>query len=325
MSELSPLTVGRAGVVVLGARTTPVTPIASLTKAQRKARDAEVERAHAMYFDYNQRRHTTSERFAEAGHPLARAYNAIAKLFFSMKYCSNASTRLIAYANVGGTMEQSASEVVSIHRPEICESWSVFREINGTYFGHVYPASPQWNDFVDATIATRFKHSNAHMGPNFIKVETTRTDVRRAFVALTEAFPCLRFSEGRDSRHFSIDLKDKPSVKAIQAAFQLVRMHFKPYLLPKGASDVDTRELPLPKKHFRLANVSEVTVTPTAIHVPLIPYGKEGATLLSDNVQKLLGLVEQGYPFEGDVESYLSKHFSAKEMRAMKRQYSTAG
>lgn len=325
MSELSPLTIGCAGVVVLGARATPVTPITALTKAQRNVRDAAVERAHAMYFDYNQRRHTTSERFAEAGHPLTRAYQAIAKLFFSMKYCSNASTRFIAYAEVGGSIEQSTAESVTIHRPEICESWNVFREINGTYFGHVYPASEQWDGFVSAVIATNFKHSNAHMNPNFICVETTRNDVRRAFVALVEAFPCLRFSEGRDSRHFSIDLKAKPSVKAIQAAFQLVRTHFKPYLLPKGTSDVDTRELPLPKKHFRLANVTEVTVTPTAIHVPLIPFGKEGATLLSDNVQKLLALVAQGYPFEGDVESYLSKHFSAKELAALKKQCSTAG
>lgn len=325
MPASSSLTIGQAGVVVLGSRPAKSDLIRPLTKAQRQSRDQDVARAHAMYFDYNQGRHATSERFAGAGHPLTKVYDAIAKLFFSLNYCCNASTRWIAYANVGGTIEQSAAEAVTLHRPEICESWNVGRDINGTYFGHVYPASNQWDAFVEATIASGFKHSNAHMNPNFISVETSRNDVRRAFVDLAEKFPCLRFSEGRNSRHFSIDLKDKPSIKALQAVFQLVRTHFKPYVLPKATSDCDPRELPLPQKHFRLANVPAVTVTPTAIHVPLIPMSHAGEALLADNVQKLLALVDQGYPFAGDVCAYLSPHLHKKELAALQKKYGGGG
>lgn len=323
MSTLSPLTIGKSGVVILGSRAPAVEPLKSLTKAQRNARDKVVERAHDSYFNYNQSRHSTSERFARAGHPFASAYDAIAKLYFSMKYCNNSGTRVVAYANVGGAIEQSAAEAVSISRPEICESWNVDREIDGTYFGHVYPASAQWDDFVEATIASGFKHSNAHMNPNFISVESNRDYVRRDFVELADAFPCLRFSS-RDSRHFSIELKEKPSVKAIQAVMQLVKKHFKPYLLPKGTTETDERTLPLEKKHFRLANVSEVKVTDTAIQVPLIPFSKEGAALLLKTINQLLELVEQGYPFAGDVEGYVSKHVTAKELSEMNRKYAKA-
>lgn len=292
------------------------TPFQKLSKQEKLDRNAGLAKSHAMYRDYNQRRSNSSEHLASKGHPMASLYRVAAKLFFSLYYCCNASSRLMASNNSG-------SEQIRMDLPHIRERWHGYVLINEQPFYGIYPSHPDYEKTIEAFAAAGFPNSTASASCLFttLTVKTNTADVIDALYRYQSEHPsvCIR----RDGSQYSITLdglkNELPKVKVLRGLVALLKTLYKPYLLPTGSADCDERPLPLAERPMLLGNVKEVTIRPLTVLFPLIAIGDTEHQLRV--VNQVVRLLESGYPLSADVESYLSRLVTEKTLKDLKKRF----
>lgn len=126
-------------------------------RAKRNIALNQAELLHKRYCDYNQAERVTSRKLADNGHPAASLYNAIQREFDTLRFACNSNARLI-----GLLVDDAGNQVASLELwcPTLGLPWDCFKEIDGEYFGHIYPAHDKYERYVDANIAAKFPGVN---------------------------------------------------------------------------------------------------------------------------------------------------------------------
>lgn len=297
-----------------------------MTRLEKQQRTARLNDAHQRYQDYNQGRDDASEYLSAAGHPLAAWYRVVATLFFKTRYCSNAAERVLA-SNASG------SETIEIHSPVIREKNDRAWDIDGQYYASVYPAHPQYMEWVHAFARSGFKGSDAHLNCIFttLTVKTNRDDVRDALHAFAGKNPWLKCSIRYDRALTLTFVRVNgkiPSSHGFGKAIRLLKTLFKDFWLPGlRPEDVNTLqdELPLAERAVMLGGGRDVVYKPRTILLPLWRLG-HSADVQQHNqhvLKQIKTLLDNGYPWNAGIEQHLSHILKSQELMKLKKKYTT--
>lgn len=243
--------------------------------------------AHERYRHYNQRERSDHHLMAVLGHPRAGGYREARRFFDRLKYACNASARLFTYSGDG--------ECASFWAPELDLSWHPEGPL--ARFGHVYPASGVWDEYIAAAAAAKWKGAL----PTYTRaygswhVRTTNPGLEQALKALLRTGGAHGTEPTSHTRYFSIT---PTSLKQHRQVVALLREHHGEHVLPaRTAADreADAKPTPLADKPLMLANVPEVKVTDHHVLVPLAPLGEKGPAVALPAVQRIAELLREGW------------------------------
>lgn len=288
-----------------------------MTAAQKKQRAQHLQSMHQMYHAYNQTECKRSRMLADLGHPLRTLYQAVADTFFSLYYCSNASTRLLASDHEG-------REEVSLHMPTIRESdkqYTIGGETRYIPRANFEAASAFYQDFA----AAGFPGSEAFLGCIFtsICIKSARQDVLEAIRQYVKDSPYLVMEPL--SGYYMITLEraagKTPPIHAFNHLIGLLKRLFKPYLLRTPREQMPA-ETPFQQRPFMMGNVKSVTVKPHHILVPLLSTHDNDHNLAV--VHQVEELLQRGYPFTAEVEHFLKGVIQPTALKKMKKSFLAA-
>lgn len=290
--------------------------VIEITTKRRRAREAHCHMQNLNYRHYNQQEHETVSKLAEGNHPASALYTACRWYFDTLSVACNSAARLVAMTvdRKGEPLHSLEFWVPSLSLPTYCD-----KDLNGEYFGRIYPAHERWNAYVDAMIAAGFPgvkkelHNGQFIINNELSCESALSDEERqsakaAFSQLQQALVELAestgefdvslqsLSETRSSITVRLDRLSK--IKTFKALVRVFTTAFKGSLLPKRRPDQDTKEqyVPLAERKVMLGNVSKVTDNGNTILLPLIPFNDEAQAIQLDIVNTLREKVLQGLP-----------------------------
>jgi hypothetical protein len=253
-----------------------------------------------VYCDYNQIESPTHRLMVDLGHPGAAAYQEARHYFDTLRYASNAGARFAAWKDQFDNTQFWAPRLGV--NPHAYQALDETRQERTGLYGAIYPSSPHFAQYLKALADSGWPRES--VGKNDIDLGTfvIRTTDPAMKAALTQS--------GTPSAHVVSGGYWSVQPRSIEE-FQLVRAMIEAFqadgALPPRTPAADlaaTGQLPLSDKKWMLANVDEVTLADRHILVPLVPFGDRGNWHLN-NANKVLELIQQGYPVSDQVVSYL--------------------
>jgi hypothetical protein len=280
---------------------------------------AHLDEMHRSYCDYNQKEPLTCVNMAATGHPRAADYLKLRAFFDSLKYACNSRARLFSYKSEQDYSEYWAPELRLSSNP----TNSDLAELKAHY-------SADYNKYIAVVSSLGWpKEAGARLDGGSWLIHTVSEE-------LTNAVSQLRNSTSRPAG-ISVNLDLSAAVPyyrievnlfeamtlAINRKLQsIIREHHKGFILPKRDAEQDKKDtaaLPLEEKRFSLGNVQDVTVTDRHVLVPLLPLPVD-KTFLMGIVNKLVGLLEEGFPFS-QAADWLQKFLEPKSFRELELKY----
>lgn len=243
--------------------------------------------AHERYRHYNQHERADHHLMAALGHPHAGGYREARRFFDRLKYACNASARLFTY--------RADSECATFWAPELDLSWRPEGPLSR--FGHIYPASNAWDEYIAAAAAAKWKgampkHTHAY---GTWHIHTVSDELRQALKGMLRTGGARGDEPTSYARYFSIQ---PTSLKQHRQLVALLRQHQGEYVLPaRTAADkaADTQAVALADKPLMLAKVPEVKVTDHHVLVPLVPLGEKGPAVALPAAQRIVELLREGW------------------------------
>ena len=285
------------------------------SKAKREQVLARLERAHQEYHDIAQGECETVSFMAANGHPGADDYRTLRVAYDQLRFASNHSRRLVAYASDG--------EQAEMHRPGL----EIDREPRG-WGDHwlTHRSTPEeYRRYLEDAAAAGWP---AELKPS---VECGFTVVTRDWRLVADLFTIceagLEIVRPPRGEPWRVNIY-KWSIDGGQALRILaaIRRRMRRALLPKrtAADDAwDAAPLDLANKRLVLCGGDRVTVTATQVQVPLVPPGDDG--FLSSVADSLIGLCRRGYPWAGPVREWMAKWYAPAVMKTFDREFGGRG
>lgn len=284
---------------------------------------AALAKLNSNYCNYNQTERADQVRLASGGHPAAAVYLKMRAFFDRLKYACNSSTRLVAAATgEDGTFSQR----VEFLAPNLTLPRGIGGEVNGVYFGVLYPAHARWPEYIEAHVAAGFPGVPSKIdGGKFRILSATRADgaeIYAALLRLQEQHPCLEVdllvSDG-----VSVGFRHNPTIEAFDAVVCLLKKRHSDSWLPERSGDDNARdhgELPMAQRRIMLGNVEWVTDNGRIILIPLIRVGEGGQTNAEVILQGLTEKLEQGLPF-AEAAPHLEKILTRGAFNKLKKRF----
>lgn len=305
--------------------------MSTLTAKARKARQLHVEKMHRNYRDYNQKESASDKKMADAGHPNGKLYTACRAFFDTLKYACNSRARLVAMS-----MDPNGepSSLLEFWCPTLSLPWSPFREINGTYYGHLYPAHASWNNYIDDMIADGFRGVRDELnGGQFLVTFCGKTpahlelesNLHSALLELKISHPVFGVSRDTSSSRvvLTVNFHDGMNIKVFKLIKGLLKSHFKGLILPLRTAEDDEKdgiELPLAQRSIAFGGGDSVMDNGRVIHIPLSPLGSAGDTVRLETAEALIKKVEEGLPF-ATAEPFLAQLLNKKSLKTVTKRF----
>lgn len=299
-----------------------------MTPAARRQQMAQAQALHAIYGNYNQQASDCDTLMANNKHPCGALYRTTRAFFDSLRFACNAGARLVALKT---TTAGETAFSIEFWAMRLSLPWNCYREVDGEYFGHIYPAHDRWDRYVQAHINTRFSLVNKDNEPlmtggsfhiNF-KEDAALPDVLLDAVKdYIAAHPALNISDCDYGIH--VTFEQHLTASAFNGFVRLLRRYCRGGVwLPKRQPENDTADqapLPIAQRTVMHGNVKAVTDNGRIILVPLVPMGPEGRQIAVDLCNDLLKKVDEGLPWS-TVRCHVKNWLQPAVMTKLERQY----
>lgn len=271
---------------------------------------AHLQETHERYCHYNQTPGQNSEWMADHGHPMASQYRRLRSFFDRLRFACNSGARYFTYQDENNYSEYWAPSLELTREPR-GEAFSSFY--------HAYPAMGEhWDNYLKAAAEAGWPATvDPRLDSGTWLVSTTDEAMAHALSSVVGVN-----GEPLDKDVWSFRVYD-PGFQKVRTIRRVIWLHQKDAVLPYRQPEdenADRQALPLPQKHFALGYVERVTVTDYHVLVPLIPVGEAGMVKLEENVNALVDLLGQGFPWS-QCEPYLKKHLKRGAFNRLARQH----
>lgn len=231
------------------------------------------------------------------GHPKAKTYAKLRKLYDSLKFAANYHERYLAFA--------SERDFATYSRPHLGLRHNYRREVT---------------PYLEETAAQGWpKDHDPELSLGGFQVVTTRRPLVDALRAVLDPTIEVRKLDTKPETwslgNFGFDCDS--AAHALRVV-KVLHEHFADCWLPprtREDEEVDNAPLPLPYKKFTLGYGDHVRVTAHHVVVPKIPLDGRGDMVVNNAIHELIGLCEQGYPWQGDVREWMCGWFRNKKDR----------
>lgn len=305
--------------------------MSKLTAKARKARQCHVEKVHRNYRDYNQKESAFDKKMADAGHPNGKLYTACRSFFDTLKYACNSRARLVAMSMAPNGEPLSSLEFWC---PTLSLPWSAHREVNGTYYGHIYPAHDSWNNYINDMIAEGFRGVRDELtGGQFLLKLYGKTpadldaesNLHSALLELKIKHPVFGISRDTSTNRviLTVNFHRGMNIKVFKLIKRLLKTHFKGSILPLRTAEDDEKdgsELPLAQRSIAFGGGNSVTDNGRVIHIPLSPLGSAGDAVRLETAEALIKKVEEGLPF-ATAEPFLAQLLNKNSLKTVTKRF----
>jgi hypothetical protein len=283
-----------------------------LTPAQRAA----LEATHARYCHFTQTERADCMFMAANAHPYANAYRALRAFFDTLRYASNRNARYFSFLDPRDCSQFWAPE---LHVTQAPRGFAGFVRVDPAHH-------EQWSRYLRAVAQAGWPSVTC---PSLYQPGWVIFTTNAVLWAKLNQLACrqdghmhlrITYADG----HWQIELTPRSVHQAVvaHAAIAACIARYQGELPKRLAADdgADQVERPLAQKTFHYANVEVVTVTETAVLVPLASFGENGRIRAQDTANRLHALLEQGYPFEA-VREWFQHFLTSSALSDLQRRY----